>query len=171
MPKTAKWQEQMQSVVGAKGFTSADDDMAPWLTDWRGRYTGAAVAMVSPATTQETADILKIANENAISVVPQGGNSGMVGGATPDADGQSILLSLRRMNQIRTIAPEDQLVVCEAAKVPRRSADWFPQRLAVPRCCATERCARWWLALRAYYQTAASSTDWPRSKRTIAAMI
>ena len=117
MPKTTKWREQMQSVVGTKGFTSTNDDMAPWLTDWRGHYTGAAAAMVSPATTQETADILKIANENAISVVPQGGNSGMVGGATPDANGQSILLSLRRMNQIRTIASEDQLVVCEAGVI------------------------------------------------------
>ncbi|WP_417616454.1 FAD-binding oxidoreductase [Parasphingorhabdus sp.] len=117
MPKSAKWLEQMRSVVGAKGFTSASDDMAPWLTDWRGRYTGAAAAMVSPANTQETAAILKIANENSVAVVPQGGNSGMVGGATPDISGQSILLSLRRMNRIRHIAHEDQLVVCEAGVI------------------------------------------------------
>ena len=117
MPKSAKWLEQMRSVVGTKGFTSASDDMAPWLTDWRGRYTGAAVAMVSPANTQETAAILKIANENSVAVVPQGGNSGMVGGATPDISGQSILLSLRRMNRIRHIAHEDQLVVCEAGVI------------------------------------------------------
>jgi len=117
MPKSAKWLEQMRSVVGTKGFTSASDDMAPWLTDWRGRYTGAAAAMVSPANTQETAAILKIANENSVAVVPQGGNSGMVGGATPDISGQSILLSLRRMNRIRHIAHEDQLVVCEAGVI------------------------------------------------------
>ncbi len=117
MPKMAKWQEQMQSVVGAKGFTSADDDMAPWLTDWRGRYTGAAAAMVSPATTQETAEILRIANEHSVAIVPQGGNSGMVGGATPDVSGRSVLLSLRRMNRIRAIEPGDQLVVCEAGVI------------------------------------------------------
>jgi len=117
MPKIAKWLEQMRSVVGAKGFTSAGDDMAPWLTDWRGRYTGAAVAMISPANTQETAEILRIANENSVAIVPQGGNSGMVGGATPDISGQSVLLSLRRMNRIRTIEPEDQLVVCEAGVI------------------------------------------------------
>ncbi len=117
MPKMAKWREQMQSVVGAKGFTSADDDMAPWLTDWRGRYTGAAAAMVSPATTAETAEILKIANEHAVAIVPQGGNSGMVGGATPDISGQSVILSLRRMNRIRAIEPEDQQVVCEAGVI------------------------------------------------------
>lgn len=117
MPKRAEWLEQMQAVVGAKGFTSASDDMAPWLTDWRGRYSGAALAMVSPANTQETAEIIRIANENAVAIVPQGGNSGMVGGATPDIGGQSVLLSLRRMNRIRTIAPEDQLVVCEAGVI------------------------------------------------------
>jgi len=117
MPKIAKWLEQMQSVVGAKGFTRAGDDMAPWLTDWRGRYTGAAIAMISPASTQETAEILRIANESGVAIVPQGGNSGMVGGATPDISGQSVLLSLRRMNRIRAIEPEDQLVVCEAGVI------------------------------------------------------
>lgn len=117
MPKRAEWLEQMQAAVGAKGFTRVADDMAPWLTDWRGRYTGAAIAMVSPANTHETAEILRIANENAIAIVPQGGNSGMVGGATPNIDGQSILLSLRRMNRIRTMAPADQLVVCEAGVI------------------------------------------------------
>jgi FAD/FMN-containing dehydrogenase len=117
MPKIVKWLEQMQSVVGAKGFTSAGDDMAPWLTDWRGRYTGAAIAMISPASTEETAGILRIANESGVAIVPQGGNSGMVGGATPDVSGQSVLLSLRRMNRIRAIEPEDQLVVCEAGVI------------------------------------------------------
>lgn len=117
MPETAKWLEQMRSAVGAKGFTTAGDDMAPWLTDWRGRYTGAAAAMVSPANTQETAAIVRIANENAVAIVPQGGNSGMVGGATPDTSGQSVLLSLRRMDRIRTIESEDQLVVCDAGVI------------------------------------------------------
>lgn len=117
MPKTAEWLEQMRSVVGAKGFTTVGEDMAPWLTDWRGRYTGKAAAMVSPANTQETAAIVRIANENAVGIVPQGGNSGMVGGATPDCDGQSVLLSLRRMNRIRSIEPENQLVVCEAGVI------------------------------------------------------
>jgi len=117
MPKTADWLEQMRSTVGAKGFTTADEDMAPWLTDWRGRYTGAAAAMVSPASTQETAAIVRIANKNAIAIVPQGGNSGMVGGATPDISGHSVLLSLRRMNRIRAIEPDDQLVMCEAGVI------------------------------------------------------
>ena len=117
MPETANWPERMQSVVGPKGFTNNQDEMLPWLTDWRGRYTGSAAAMVSPATTQETAEILKIANELHVGIVPQGGNSGMVGGATPDRSGQSVILSLRRMNQIRAIERDDQLVVCEAGVI------------------------------------------------------
>ena len=117
MPDTARWLEQMRLAVGAKGFTTTVEDMVPWLTDWRGRYTGAAAAMVSPASTEETAAIVRIANENAVAIVPQGGNSGMVGGATPDASGQSIILSLRRMNQIRAIRSDDQLVVCDAGVI------------------------------------------------------
>ena len=117
MPKQVNWLEQMQAVVGPKGFTRSGDDMAPWLTDWRGRYTGAAAAMVSPATTQETSEILKIANDNGVTIVPQGGNSGMVGGATPDSSGDSVLLSLRRMNRIRAIQADDQLVVCDAGVI------------------------------------------------------
>lgn len=117
MPETDQWREQMLAVVGKKGFTEAGDDMAPWLTDWRGRYTGTAAAMLSPADTRETAAILKIAYENDIAIVPQGGNSGMVGGATPDRSGRSIILSLRRMNKIRTIQAEDQQVVCDAGVI------------------------------------------------------
>ncbi len=117
MPDTARWLEQMRLAVGAKGFTTTVEDMVPWLTDWRGRYTGAAAAMVSPASTEETAAIVRIANENAVAIVPQGGNSGMVGGATPDTSGQSIILSLRRMNNIRAIRSDDQLVVCDAGVI------------------------------------------------------
>ncbi|MEH6790009.1 FAD-binding oxidoreductase [Parasphingorhabdus sp.] len=117
MSDNAEWRGQMQSAVGPKGFTSSDEDMKPWLTDWRGRYTGHAAAMVSPANTRETSEIVRIANANSIAIVPQGGNSGMVGGATPDNSGRSIILSLRRMNQIRSIEPEDQLVLCEAGVI------------------------------------------------------
>lgn len=117
MSKSASWLEQMQAIVGAKGFTTAADDMAPWLTDWRGRYTGLAAAMISPQNTRETAEILRIAHENSVAIVPQGGNSGMVGGATPDTSGRSILLSLRRLNRIRAIKSEDQLIVCEAGVI------------------------------------------------------
>jgi len=78
------WLAEMKSVVGDKGFTMSETEMMPWLTDWRGRYAGRAMAMVSPASTTETARIVSLANYNALILVPQGGHSGMVGGAPPD---------------------------------------------------------------------------------------
>ncbi|SIN59660.1 FAD/FMN-containing dehydrogenase [Parasphingorhabdus marina DSM 22363] len=117
MPERSDWLKKMETVVGNKGLSQSEDDMAPWLTDWRGRYTGAAQALVSPGCTEEVAEIIRIAAEYRIAIVPQGGNSGMVGGATPDKSGQSVLLSLRRMNNIRNIAAADQLVTCDAGVI------------------------------------------------------
>ncbi|GAB5488908.1 MAG: FAD-binding oxidoreductase [Parasphingorhabdus sp.] len=117
MSPSGSWLEEIAPAVGPKGFSVDTDDISPWLTDWRGRYTGKAAAMVSPATTEEVSAVVKIANTHGIPIVPQGGNSGMVGGATPDESGQSILLSLRRMNQIREIDADNQLVVCDAGVI------------------------------------------------------
>src|SRR3546814_17989285 len=74
--------------------------MAPWLTDWRGKYHGRAAAMLSPATTGEVAAVVRLCAQEDAALVPQGGNSGMVGGATPDSSGTQLLLSLRRMNRL-----------------------------------------------------------------------
>ncbi len=117
MSETPDWLNSMAEVVGPKGFTRDAEEMQPWLTDWRGRYTGKALALVSPASTAEVSDIVKIADKHSISLVPQGGNSGMAGGATPDSEGQSVLLSLRRMNRIRDISAGDQLAVCDAGVI------------------------------------------------------
>lgn len=117
MSEMPDWLNSMAETVGSKGFTRAPDDMEPWLTDWRGRYTGKALALISPASTEQVSAIVKIANDHAVSLVPQGGNSGMVGGATPDMEGQSILLSLRRMNRIHSITADDQLAVCDAGVI------------------------------------------------------
>jgi hypothetical protein len=90
-------------LLGPKGFSTDPDTLAPWLTDWRGRYTGKAAAMLSPASTQEVSGIVQIALKHQIALVPQGGNSGMVAGATPDNSGNQVMLSLRRMNAIEGI--------------------------------------------------------------------
>ncbi|QTD57591.1 FAD-binding oxidoreductase [Parasphingorhabdus cellanae] len=117
MSETPDWLNNMAEIVGPKGFTRAAEDMQPWLTDWRGRYTGKAHALVSPASTAEVSAIVKIAHAHSVALVPQGGNSGMVGGATPDSKGQSVLLSLRRMNRIREISAGSQLTVCDAGVI------------------------------------------------------
>ena len=78
-------------------------DIAPWLTDWRGRWTGASVAILQPETTEQVAALVSLANELDVPLVPQGGNTSMVGGATPPADGSALIVSLRRMNRIRAL--------------------------------------------------------------------
>ena len=94
------------AALGPKGVITDPADIAPWLTDWRGRWTGVSAALLAPATTAEVATLVTLAAEHRVPLVPQGGNSGMVGGATPPADGSALLLSLRRMNAIRSLAPE-----------------------------------------------------------------
>jgi FAD/FMN-containing dehydrogenase len=108
--------QEMCSLLGAKGFTDDAETMAPWLTDWRGRYTGQAAAMLSPANVAEVSALVKIAAEHRIALVPQGGNSGMVAGATPDQSGNAMLLSLRRMNAIKQLS-DDGSIMCEAGVI------------------------------------------------------
>ncbi len=103
--------------LGAKGFSDDPSDLAPWLTDWRGRYTGKAAALLSPSSTEQVTEIVKIAAQHRIALVPQGGNSGMVAGATPDTSGNAVLVSLRRMNRLHAINPDDGLITCEAGVI------------------------------------------------------
>lgn len=100
------------------GRVTVDPDLiAPWTTDWRGKYHGAASALLSPRGAAEVATILRIASEDGVPVVPQGGNSSMVGGATPPASGDALILSLRAMNTIRSLDPAAGRAVCEAGVV------------------------------------------------------
>ena len=102
---------------GAKGVAVSPHDIAPWLTDWRGRYTGTAAAVLSPASTDDVAFLVALASEHRVPLVPQGGNTGMVGGATPPEDGSALVLSLRRMNRIRAIDAAAGTVTAEAGVV------------------------------------------------------
>ncbi len=89
--------------------------MEPWLTDWRGRVRGEAAALLSPANREEVADIVRLAGAARVAIVPQGGNTSMVAGATPVAG--SLLLSLRRMRAIRSISPDDNIATVEAGVI------------------------------------------------------
>ncbi len=104
-------------LLGAKGLTTDPEIVEPWLTDWRGRYLGKACALASPASTEEVSALVKLCGEYRIPVVPQGGNSGMVGGATPDTTGDALLLSLRRMKAVRHFDKEAGQITCEAGLV------------------------------------------------------
>jgi FAD/FMN-containing dehydrogenase len=105
------------ALLGPRGLTSDPDLMTPWLTDWRGRFTGRALALASPASTEEVAALVKLCAAHGVPIVPQGGNSSMSGGATPSEDGGSLLLSLRRMNAIREVDAEGRKATCEAGVV------------------------------------------------------
>ena len=109
--------DRLAGLLGRKGFTADPAEMEPWLVDWRGRYRGAAAAMLSPASTEEVAAVVRLCAEERVAIVPQGGNTSMVGGATPDSSASAVLLSLRRMNRIRSLDPEANLAVCEAGVV------------------------------------------------------
>jgi FAD/FMN-containing dehydrogenase len=116
-PPSASLLDAFATLLGRKGYSVDPDAMAPWLTDWRGKYHGRAAAMLSPATTGEVAAIVRLCADAKVALVPQGGNSGMVGGATPDASGDQLLLSLRRMNRIRHIDEAAQLAIAEAGVI------------------------------------------------------
>lgn len=116
-PASSEFLGTLASIVGSKALTTDPADLAPWLTDWRGRYHGAALAMVAPASAKELSEVVRLAARAGTPIVPQGGNSGMVGGATPDAQGQALLLSTRRMNAIRALDPQSRTVVAEAGVV------------------------------------------------------
>ncbi len=114
---TAAFLAEARALLGERGLTTDPDRMDAWLTDWRGRYTGRALALASPASTAEVAALVKLCAAHGVPIVPQGGNSGMAGGATPDESGRAIILSLRRMDAIRSLSAEAGQVVCEAGVI------------------------------------------------------
>lgn len=109
--------DQFVALLGPKGVVTEPDDIAPWLTDWRGRFHGAAAAILQPDSTEKVAAAVTLAGELGVPLVPQGGNTSMVGGATPPPDGSALILSLRRMNRIRALSPDDNLAICEAGVI------------------------------------------------------
>ncbi|PEQ13161.1 hydroxyacid dehydrogenase [Novosphingobium sp. PC22D] len=115
--KASPFLEAASARLGPRGLTDDPETMAPWLTDWRGRFTGRARALASPANTAELAELVRLCAAHGVPLVPQGGNSGMSGGATPDTSGDAVLLSLRRMNAIREIDTQGRKAVCEAGVV------------------------------------------------------
>ena len=78
-------------------------DLSAWELDWRKRWHGKALAVVRPASTAEVAQVVRICSAHAVAIVPQGGNTGLVGGGVPDSSSTQVLLSLGRMNQVRAI--------------------------------------------------------------------
>jgi len=105
------------ALLGPRGFSTDPDVIAPWLTDWRGRFRGQSPAILVPDSADDVAFAIGCAHAHGVALVPQGGNTSMVGGATPPADGSALILSLRRMNRIRSIDAAAGLAVVEAGVI------------------------------------------------------
>ena len=102
---------------GPRAVLTDADVIAPWLNDWRGRYHGTAAAILQPDSTETVAAMVALAAQHGVALVPQGGNTSMVGGATPPADGSALILSLRRMNRVRRIDAAANLAEVEAGVI------------------------------------------------------
>jgi FAD/FMN-containing dehydrogenase len=132
----------LRECVGTAHVIAAPADMAAYCVDWRRKYRGEAAAVVCPGSTAEVAAVVKVAGTFGATVVPQGGNTGMSGGATPDASGRQIVLGTRRLNRIRRVdAANDTIeveagVVLQAVQEAARSAGrLFPLALAAQGSC------------------------------------
>ncbi len=116
-PAQSAMLDALRPDLGPNGIITDPADIAPWETDWRRRFHGRSPALLAPASTAEVSAIVAAAVRHRVPLVPQGGNSSMVGGATPPADGSALILSLRRMNRIRSVDAEAGLAVAEAGVI------------------------------------------------------
>jgi FAD/FMN-containing dehydrogenase len=118
------------------------DAMAPFLTDWRRKWSGRALAVAQPDTAADVAQVLRWCKAQGVAVVPQGGNTGLSGGATPEVHGRSLVLSTARLHRIRTLDPVGQTVTAEAGVTLQQLQDaardagrLFPLSLAAQGTC------------------------------------
>jgi FAD/FMN-containing dehydrogenase len=133
--------DELVQILGAP-YVLTGAEAAPYTSDWRGRYSGSALAVVKPGTTDEVAQVVRWCVANKIPMVPQGGNTGLCGGATPDSSGAAVVVSLARMNRVRSVDTDNDTMVVEAGCVLQsvqqaaRDADrLFPLSLAAEGSC------------------------------------
>jgi FAD/FMN-containing dehydrogenase len=133
--------EALRQIVGAANVLT-EGDLSAWELDWRKRVHGRALAVVRPASTAEVAAVVKACAQAGVSMVPQGGNTGMVVGSTPDTSGTQVVLSLQRMNQVRVLDGANLTVTVDAGCVLQslqeaceRAGFLFPLSLASEGSC------------------------------------
>jgi FAD/FMN-containing dehydrogenase len=134
--------DTLKHIVGDGGWTDDPHDLEPHLTEWRDTWYGNTPLMVSPRSTAEVAAVVSACREAGTAIVPQGGNTGLCGGAVPDPDGSQVLLSLSRMNRIRSLSADDYSITVEAGctlqSIQQAAADagrFFPLSLAAEGSC------------------------------------
>ena len=113
-PKSPDLIAALTGIVGTAQVLTDPADIAPFVTDWRGRYRGAARCVVRPGNAEEVAAVVKACVAAGVPIVPQGGNTSLCGAATPDAAGQAVVLSLGRLNRVLAIDPGNNTITVEA---------------------------------------------------------
>ena len=131
-----------RDIVGASWVLADEAAMAPYLADWRGRFTGRARAVLLPASTDEVARLVAACAAARVPIVPQGGRTGLVLGSVPDASGAAVVLSLRRMNRILAVDPVNRTITVQAGAILQAIQDaaaqagmLFPLSLAAEGSC------------------------------------
>ena len=134
--------DQLAAIVGSAHVLSEAADLQPFLTDWRGRFRGAARCVVRPGSRDEVAAVVRACAAAGVPIVPQGGNTSLCGAATPDASGTAVLLSLGRLNRILAVDPLNDTITVEAGctlaavqDAARAAGRLFPLALASEGTC------------------------------------
>jgi FAD/FMN-containing dehydrogenase len=133
---------QLLAVVGPAGLVTDADAQSAYTRDWLGKWQGHVPVVVRPATTAETAAVVRICHATHTPIVTQGGNTGMSGGATPDASGAQVIVSTNRMNQIRALDPVNNTLTVDAGVILARAQEaarsvqrFFPLSLGAEGSC------------------------------------
>jgi FAD/FMN-containing dehydrogenase len=109
--------EQCQKIIGIANVLTSDFDKKPFLHDWSKRYSGNAITVLKPKTTEEVAALVKLCSQENIAITPQGGNTGLCGGATPRLHGNSVVISTVRLNTIREIDLDNSTITVDSGAI------------------------------------------------------
>ena len=133
---------KLQAVLGDHGLITDPSQMATYLSDWRNAYQGRSLVVTRPSSTSEVSQVVRICREHGVSMVPQGGNTGLCGGSMPDGSATQVVISLSRMNRIREIDVRNETVTAEAgvilAQLQAAATDagkYFPLSLGAEGSC------------------------------------
>jgi FAD/FMN-containing dehydrogenase len=134
--------DRAAAIIGAKNIVTDADAMVPYLKEWRDLFRGKARAVIRPGSTEEVSALVRLAVETGATLVPQGGNTGLVGGQIPIAEGREIILSLQRMDRIRAVDAQSDAMTVEAGLTLQKAQEaaeaagrLFPLSLASEGSC------------------------------------
>ena len=134
--------ERLRQLLGPAYVLTATVDTAPYLTDWRGRYRGAALAVLRPGSVAEVQGVVRLCAAAGVPMVPQGGNTSLCGAATPDGSGEAVVISLGRLNRILevdtandTLTLEAGCTLAQAQAAAQAAGRLFPLALASAGSC------------------------------------